>query len=685
MVTVNAEASLSGSRRLVGTSNQVTVTDAGAGSTVTLSTPQDLGTASSVQFGKIGAGLSPTVPLDVDKAGGANYVAHLRNTTNGTPYTLWIEEPGSASAGYPLLSISSSGGSTPYLRVDSGGNVGIHTSPNSAYELLIGKTAGNCVLALKNGSNLLSAVSIAGNANTPLTTSFDLLQDQTQAYVLQRANQPLTFWANSTKWVTVPATGGLQLHGSSSGYVGLSPAAAAGSTTYTLPSADGSSGQALTTNGGGTLSWGSMPTGPTGPTGMTGATGPTGPTGITGPTGGSGNFITVTQTGHGFSVGRFVKYTGSAYAYAQADSAANAEVVGVITATTANTLTIQVTPGYVTGFTGLTGGTVYFLDTATAGLPSATDPLSASPSVIGQISKPVLVATESTAGIYVSMRGQAVGLPSGSPEVCNVRLTLTQGTAITTSDVSAKSTIYMEPYKGNQVSLYNGSGWSLFTIAASTYSVSPTMTNGKLYDIWLDYNSGAPTLRASAAWTSSSARNEALAYQDGVLVKSGTPAYRYLGTVYAVTYAGSPGGVGPSDTTVYRYVWNYYNRVQKYAINTTASVSNITSGTLVSAGIPAYFVIGYLEDPIYLEGYVSSAWNNTAAQAIVIDTYLNGVANSEAVTYQPASSGSYSIGMSRAGAICYPSLGLNTIDLYTRVSANIGYLAAPVIQAMYQG
>ncbi|MBI3311899.1 MAG: hypothetical protein HYZ88_00005, partial [Candidatus Omnitrophica bacterium] len=49
--------------------------------------------------------------------------------------------------------------------------------------------------------------------------------------------------------------GTLRLSGSTSGYVGLAPAAAAGSTTYTLPSADGSANQVLTTNGSGTLSW----------------------------------------------------------------------------------------------------------------------------------------------------------------------------------------------------------------------------------------------------------------------------------------------------------------------------------------------------------------------------------------------------------------------------------------------
>lgn len=50
--------------------------------------------------------------------------------------------------------------------------------------------------------------------------------------------------------------GTLRLSGSTSGFVGFAPAPAAGSTTYTLPSADGSSGQFLSTNGAGILSWG---------------------------------------------------------------------------------------------------------------------------------------------------------------------------------------------------------------------------------------------------------------------------------------------------------------------------------------------------------------------------------------------------------------------------------------------
>ena len=62
-------------------------------------------------------------------------------------------------------------------------------------------------------------------------------------------------------------TNGIRLQGATSGYVGLGAAAAAGNTTYTLPSADGSNGQFLSTNGSGTMSWAAAPLPPAIPDG----------------------------------------------------------------------------------------------------------------------------------------------------------------------------------------------------------------------------------------------------------------------------------------------------------------------------------------------------------------------------------------------------------------------------------
>ena len=61
---------------------------------------------------------------------------------------------------------------------------------------------------------------------------------------------------SSTGTATAQVYGKLAFMGSSTGSVTFQAAASAGSATYTLPSADGTNGYALITNGSGTLSWG---------------------------------------------------------------------------------------------------------------------------------------------------------------------------------------------------------------------------------------------------------------------------------------------------------------------------------------------------------------------------------------------------------------------------------------------
>lgn len=93
---------------------------------------------------------------------------------------------------------------------------------------------------------------------TPSTTTATGVSTPTLIYgataLIQRTNKVgiNTFSPGST----LDVKGTLRLSGATSGYVGLAPASAAGSITYTLPSADGTSGQFLRTNGSGTLSWG---------------------------------------------------------------------------------------------------------------------------------------------------------------------------------------------------------------------------------------------------------------------------------------------------------------------------------------------------------------------------------------------------------------------------------------------
>ncbi|KKL75713.1 hypothetical protein LCGC14_2052120, partial [marine sediment metagenome] len=55
---------------LTGTANQITITDGGANTTVTLSLPQDIDIAASVQFGSLTVDLTSTLTGDVSTGGG---------------------------------------------------------------------------------------------------------------------------------------------------------------------------------------------------------------------------------------------------------------------------------------------------------------------------------------------------------------------------------------------------------------------------------------------------------------------------------------------------------------------------------------------------------------------------------------------------------------------------------------
>jgi len=163
------------------------------------------------------------------------------------------------------------------------------------------------------------------------------------------------------------------------------------------------------------------------PSAFGGITGPTGPTGP-----GGGGVTAVNQTTHGFAVGDVIRNDGvNTYAKAQANSEANAEVVGIVTAVAdANNFSF-VPSGYVTGLSGLTAETVYFLSPSSAGAITTT-----APSTVGQVVKPVLIAVATTAGVFSqSYLGALVGdAESVIPEtIIDAKGDLIAGTAADTA------------------------------------------------------------------------------------------------------------------------------------------------------------------------------------------------------------------------------------------------------------
>lgn len=181
--------------------------------------------------------------------------------------------------------------------------------------------------------------------------------------------------------------------------------------------------------------------------------------------------------------------------------------------------------------------------------------------------------------------------------VCG-RLSLTTGVAVTTADVTAATTLYFALYRGNQIALYSGTEWLLFTIAQLSIAV-PATTN-QMYDVFVDYNSGTPAL-ALTAWTNDTTRATALVAQDGVLVKTGVLTQRYVGSFRTTGVSGQT-----EDSLLRRLVWNFYNQKER-PLNrreTTANWSSAADNTWAQANASTAnqvdWVCGVPEDAIDL-------------------------------------------------------------------------------------
>lgn len=104
---------------------------------------------------------------------------------------------------------------------------------------------------------------------------------------------------------------------------------------------------------------------------------------------------------------------------------------------------------------------------------------------------------------------QSSDLPGGSgstplPNTAAGRLTLSSSLPLTSSDVTAATTLYYLPYIGEYVTLYSGSGsaWTNYQIPGAGVSASLSgLLADSLYDVYL-YDSGGGTLALDlTAWT----------------------------------------------------------------------------------------------------------------------------------------------------------------------------------------
>lgn len=213
------------------------------------------------------------------------------------------------------------------------------------------------------------------------------------------------------------------------------------------------------------------------------------------------------------------------------------------------------------------------------------------------------------------------------PALTEGRLTLVSGSPIMTSSQTAKTTVYFTPYKGNLISLYDGStAWETLVFTELSLSLSGFTANTP-YDFFVYNNSGTPTLEATA-WTNDTTRATALTTQDGVYVKTGATTRKYVGTVRMAGSTGqtefSIGSVGSGGASQKLYVWNYYNRVLTTTYTGDTTDYWIYTGGWRSANNSGNnritFVVGVAEDVIDASYNCYIYTSGTAIVGIAYDT-----------------------------------------------------------------
>lgn len=181
---------------------------------------------------------------------------------------------------------------------------------------------------------------------------------------------------------------------------------------------------------------------------------------------------------------------------------------------------------------------------------------------------------------------------------CDGRLTLETGVPVSTSDQVGATTIYFTPFIGDKIAVYNGTYWLFKSFTERSLALG-TLTSGKTYDVFIYDNAGTLTLEFSSAWSSSTARTDALAQQDGVYVKSSDYTRRYLGSFYTTSTTTT------EDSKQKRNVWNVCNkRLRPTQVKDTTDSWNYTTNTIRVANNSTAtnrfsFVVGLLNEGIY--------------------------------------------------------------------------------------
>lgn len=291
--------------------------------------------------------------------------------------------------------------------------------------------------------------------------------------------------------------------------------------------------------------------------------------------------------------------------------------IATVAIASAGTGTIRIA-GSVTGLTALSVGAIYYV--GTAGAITSTAPANArklgqadTATSLAVTSDPPLVLTGATIGQVLVAQGSSAGASFQAQGFFNdFRLSLATATCVTTTDVTAATTLYLTPCTGNRITLFDTSG-NTETCSTPEVSIAVPATTSQLYDVWAyDSTFGTCTVTLELlAWTNDTTRATAIARSNGRWAKSGNTSRLYVGSFRTTTVSGQT-----EDSLTKRYVWNVYNQKLRGLQRFDAAVSwNYSTATIRQANgstsNQVEFIVGVQE--AWLDLSLSTAFQQTNA------------------------------------------------------------------------
>lgn len=288
---------------------------------------------------------------------------------------------------------------------------------------------------------------------------------------------------------------------------------------------------------------------------------------VTGGGSGEATVFTVAQTAHGLSVGDIVRSNGTAgqFTKAQADSASNAEVIGIVTVVTdANNFTVT-TEGYITtGVPTATAGTVFFLSPSTAGALTSTEP-----STVGQISIPLLTVITSAAKAFFTVRRGLVIATAGTGTVTSIAT----GTGLTGGTITTSGTVSLSTALAPMATL-TGNGLKYLRVNAGETAVEYATVSGSGDVV-------GPASATDNAITRFDGTTGKLVQNSGVIIDD-TNNITGIGTL----------DIGNADTTISRSAAGII-AVEGVAVPTISSTDTLSNKTLTA---PKFADLGFIAD-----------------------------------------------------------------------------------------